>query len=192
MLEFGNLTIVEKTFTREPGAVRGQAYDGLKFRRYESNKGKKAAEEEGKAFVPFKEEEFIVSNKVWLALNLEEFALVQAKKDDKVFILVVEDQAEIEPVAKFCRRSETKDGSLSKKGRKFNNEFLMNDLISVGVLDKEKLGNQYLALADVTKEITGLPSVVKSVHLVEIDKNVDETADTEETAVNGDEATKGF
>ena len=45
MLEFGKLEIVEKTFTREPGAVRGQAYEGIKFRRYESNKGKKAAEE---------------------------------------------------------------------------------------------------------------------------------------------------
>lgn len=44
MLQFGDLEVVEKTFTREGGAVRTQAYNGIKFRRYESEKGKKAAE----------------------------------------------------------------------------------------------------------------------------------------------------
>jgi len=180
MLEFGKLEIVEKTFTREPGAVRGQAYEGLKFRRYESTKGKKAAEEAGEAWTPFVEEQFIISNKAFAALNLEENALTEAKNGNNVFLLVVEDQEEVEPAAKFCRRSQTKDGKLSKKGKMFSNEFLTKHLVENSILDAEKQGNQYLSLTDVSKEVTGVPSHVKAVYLIEVDSKVDASSDTEE------------
>lgn len=183
MLEFGKLEIVEKTFTREPGAVRGQAYEGIKFRRYESTKGKKAAEEVGEAWTPFIEEQFVISNKAFAQLNLEENALVQAKQGNQVFLLVVDDQEAVEPAAKFARRSTNKDGSLAKKGKMFSNEFLMNDLIAVGALNKDGKGNQYLSITDVTKEVAGAPAVVHAIYLLDVDKSVDPTKDDEEAVV---------
>lgn len=193
MLKFGELKIVEKTFTREPGGVRGQAYDGIKFRRYDSAKGKKAAEEAGEAWEPFVEENFNISNKAWGQMGLEEFALIQAVDEGKVFILVVEDQDAVEPKAKFCRRSISKKGELVKKGKMFSNEFLMSALVEVNVLDKEKKGNQYLALTDVTKEIADLPEQVKAVFYLVVDDSVDASQDTEETdTVAVEEAVKGF
>lgn len=188
MLEFGKLEIVEKTFTREPGAVRGQAYEGIKFRRYESTKGKKAAEEAGEAWTPFIEEQFVISNKAFAQLNLEENALVQAKQGNQVFLLVVDDQEAVEPAAKFARRSTNKDGSLAKKGKMFSNEFLMNDLIAVGALNKDGKGNQYLSITDVTKEVAGAPAVVHAIYLLDVDKSVDPAKDNEEETVASDVA----
>lgn len=194
MLKFGELKIVEKTFTREPGGVRGQAYDGIKFRRYDSTKGKKAAEDAGEKWEPFIEENFIISNKAWAQMGLEEFALIQAVDEGKVFLLVAEDQDEVEPKAKFCRRSISKKGELVKKGKMFSNEFLMSALVEAGVLDKEKKGNQYLALTDVTKEIADRPDQIKAIFYLVVDESVDATQDNEEeeTAPVAEDAAKGF
>jgi hypothetical protein len=193
MLKFGELKIVEKTFTREPGGVRGQAYDGIKFRRYDSAKGKKAAEEAGETWTPFVEENFIVSNKAWAQMSLEEFALIQAVDEDKVFILVVDDQDQVEPKAKFCRRSVSKDGKLVKKGKMFSNEFLTSALVEANILDKEKKGNQYLTITDVTKEVADRPDQVRAIFYLVVDESVDATQDTEEQeTASVEEAVKGF
>jgi hypothetical protein len=188
MINFGELEVVEKTFTREGGAVRTQAYNGIKFRRYESTKGKKAAEEAGEAFTPFVEEQFVISNKAWEQLGLENYALTQVKNGNQVMLLVLEDQDAVKPHAKFMRRSYSKsDNAPQKKGKMFSNEFLAGDLISAGILDSSKHGNQYLALQDVTSQVSGLPSHVKAVYNIIPDTTVSAEADAMETAASENE-----
>jgi hypothetical protein len=174
MLEFGNLEIVEKTFTREGSGPRGQAYDGIKFRRYTTNK--KGAE--GSII-----ESFVISNELWNKLNLDTYALTQAKADGKVLLIVLEDQDEVKPHAKFMRRSyKGTNREPLGKGKTFNNDFLTDDLISIGVLDKETHENQYLALEDVTEVYgAGRPAHVKGIYSVVQDTTVDKEQDTEDT-----------
>jgi hypothetical protein len=172
MVDFGSLEIVDKTFTREGGAVRTQSYNGIKFRRYESKKGAKDAAEEGKEFTPFIEEQFIVSKAAWEALGLEELALAQAKGG---LLLVLADQDEVKPVAKFLRKSfSKKDGVAQKKGKMFFNEFLVSDLIEAGALKADVKGNQFLKLVDVTAEVSGLPSHVSGVYKLVVDDTISE------------------
>lgn len=173
-INFGELELVEKTFTREGGAVRTQNYNGIKFRRYQSTKGKKAAEEAGIAFTPFTEEQFVISNKAWEALNLDENALAQVKHGSNVLLLVLEDQDQVKPHAKFCRKQINKDGSASKKGKMFSNEFLAADLVAAGVLNAEGIGNQFIGLEDVTSSIQGMPAHVKGVYKLVPDTSVSE------------------
>lgn len=182
MLEFGKLEIVEKTFTREAGAVRTQAYNGIKFRRSESNKGKKAAIETGVDFVPSLSEQFFLSNAAFAKLGIIEFALTEAKIGNQVLLMVLEDKDDLNPPAKFCRQSVNKDKTLAKKGKMFSNEFLMKDLEAVGVLKAGELGNQYLALTEVTAEISGLPTHIKAVYNVTVDTTVDADSDDEDQA----------
>jgi len=181
MVDFGSLEIVEKTFTREGGAVRVQNFKGIKFRRYESKKGAKDAAEEGKAFTPFVEEQFVVSKAAWDALNLEENALAQVKGG---LLLVLADQDEVKPHAKFLRKSFTKaDGVAQKKGKMFFNEFLTADLIESGALKAEVLGNQFLKLEDVTSSVSGLPSHVSGVYKLVVDDSISEEDAKAEDAV---------
>ena len=170
MLEFGSLEIVEKTFTRTAGAVRGQNYTGLKFRRATSNKNE----------VEAIDEKFTFSNEAFEKLNLDNLALTQAKINGQVLLLVLEDIEGAVPPAKFVKQSVKKDGTPQKKGKFFNNDFLVSDLVSVGVLKPEVHGNQYLALTDVTAEITGLPAHIKAVYAISIDTTVDASKDVEE------------
>jgi hypothetical protein len=184
MIKFGDLEVVEKTFTREGGAVRTQAYTGIKFRRYESEKGKKAAQEEGKEFVPFMEEQFVISNKAWEQLGLEENALLQTKKGNQVILLSLADSDNVKPAPKFLRRSFAKvDGAPQKKGKMFSNEFLTADLVSAGVIDATKLGNQYIALQDVTSQVADLPSHVKGAYML-VDESIDAAAAEEEASAD--------
>lgn len=177
MLEFGNLEIVEKTFTRENVSPRGQAYDGIKFRRFESSKGRKAAEEAGEEFTPQIETQFIISNSAFEKLNLTEYAITEAKIDGKVLLLVVEDQDEVAPVAKFLRQSYVKKtGEKSKKGKMFSNPIMEEHLTQVGVLSQDK-GNQYLSLTPV--ELSGAPAVVKAAYEIGVDTSVDASKDDE-------------
>lgn len=186
MIQFGELEVVEKTFTREPGAVRTQAYNGLKFRRYASTKGKKEADEAGKPFTPFVEETFYISNAAYAEMNLEVNALTQTiAKDGSVILLVVEDQDATGVPAKFMRRSFSKaDGTPAKKGKMFSNEFLSEPLVKGGVLDGEKHGNQYIALQKV--DIAGAPEQVKAAYLLVKDNSVNESDDAEETSTTTD------
>jgi len=178
MIQFGNLNVVEKTFSRKDVAPRGQAYEGIKFRRYDS---KKAGEESV-------QEVFVIADKAFEKLNLETLALAQANFDGKVFLLVVEDQDEVEPIAKFMRRSKKRDGTLQKKGKMFNNTFLKDALIEAGILDGTTRENQYLSLSNVTAEVAGLPSHVSAVYQIEKDATVNAADDTEDsTSTTSDE-----
>lgn len=182
MLEFGKLEIVEKTFTREGGAVRTQAYNGIKFRRSESNKGKKAAVEANEDFKPSIQEQFFLSNAAFAKLGILEYALTEAKIGDKVLLMVLEDKDDLNPPAKFCRQSTNKDNTLAKKGKMFSNEFLSKDLESIGVLKADQLGNQYLALTDVTAEVSGAPAHIKAIYNVTVDTSVNAEEDDEDAA----------
>lgn len=182
MIQFGDLEVVEKTFTREGGAVRTQTYNGLKFRRYASKKGEKEALEAGKTFAPFIDESFHISNAAYAQLDLENNALTQTiTKDGQVILLAVEDQDEKGVKAKFMRRSFSKaDNSPSKKGKMFSNEFLSAPLVANGVLDGTAHGNQYIALQAV--EIAGLPAEVKGAYLLVKDTTVSAEDDATESA----------
>lgn len=183
--QFGDLQVVEKTFTREAGAVRTQAYNGIKFRRYTTKKGEKEALEAGKVFVPFVEETFYISNAAYALLNLEENALTQTiAPDGSVILLAVTDNDEQGVKPKFMRRSFSKaDGTPAKKGKMFSNEFLSEPLVKSGVLDGVVHGNQYLSLQAV--DIAGAPAEVKGAYMLVKDVSVSEEADAEETAAEG-------
>lgn len=178
-MEFGKLELVEKTFTREVNNPRGQDYSGIKFRRYVSKK----AGNEGNL-----EEEFTISDKLFDALQLKTYALAQANDTEgqRALLLVVEDQDEVKPVAKFMKQQTKKDGSKPEKGRKFNNEFVVEACVNYGVLDEKSTENQYLALVDVGSEFPDKPSVVKGIFKFikdeSVDKQKDEDEDTKEAA----------
>lgn len=175
-MEFGKLELVEKTFVREVNNPRGQDYEGVKFRRFTSNKKGK----EGQI-----EEEFTISDKLFDSLNLGSLALAQANTPQDVLLLVVDDQEEVKPVAKFMRQSKKKDGTLQAKGKKFSNSFLVDGLVERGILDEKTQDNQYLALVDVTGEFPDKPSVVHNVYKIVKDDSVDASQDTEEEVAQG-------
>ena len=180
MLDFGKVELVEKTFTREAGIPRGQAFNGIKFRRFESTKGKEKVEKEGGKFEPFTEEQFVISNKAFAQLELETYALAEAKANGTSYLLVVEDQDKVAPIAKFMRQSMSKkEGKVYAKGKFFSNSILAQNLVENGVLDASKHGNQYLALTDVTAQMSNLPEQVKAVYSVAVDTSVDESKDVE-------------
>lgn len=168
MLEFGKLEVVEKTFTRKDVSPRGQSYVGIKFRRYDSKN----------AVTPGLKELFVISDKAFESLNLKNYALAEAKYGNDVYLLVVEDQDKVKPEAKFMRQSNKKDGTVLEKGTIFNNVFMKDDLIAVGVLDATTHENQYLALEETPT--ADLPSVVKAVYKIVKDTSVDASADQED------------
>ena len=180
MLEFGKLEIVEKTFVRENSSPRGQAYNGIKYRRFESTKGKKEAEEAGEPFTPFIDENFTISNNLWDKLKLDTYALTQANTDDAVLLLVVEDQDEKAPVAKFLRQSTKKDGTVQKKGKFFSNVFLSEALVAKGVLKADGLENQYLTIgANLKDSFAGVPDHVQGIYQIVVDTTVNAEEDKE-------------
>jgi hypothetical protein len=123
MLDFGNISVVEKTFTRTGGVSRKQAYNGIKFRRTASKKGG----------VEGIDTFFVVSNHLFEKLGLATNALTQiALPDGSVGLIVVEDQDKLEPVAKFMRQSKKTDGTFQKKGKTINNDILRDALIAAG------------------------------------------------------------
>lgn len=182
MLEFGKLNIEEKTFTRKESKPHGQAYDGIKFRKYKSEKNK----------VEETRDKFIISDKAFDKLNLETLALAQASFGGQVYLLVVEDQDKVKPEATMVRVRSKQDGTKLKKGKTFTSEFLVEELIKASILVGDHLGNQYLSLTDVTSEVTELPEVVKQIFTVAIDTTVNAEDDKEETEVSESAATENF
>ena len=154
-IQFGNIEIVEKTFTRTGGIVRVQQYHGFKYRRALS---KRKGDEEDTV-----REIFVVSNTAYNQMNLDTLALTHAKHGDNVLLLVLEDQDNLKPPAKIMKRKMSKEGEPLKKGKSFSNEFLSKDLEDIGVLTPGQMGNQYIAIVDVTQSIGGLPEHVKAV-----------------------------
>jgi hypothetical protein len=180
-MDFGKLELVEKTFTREVNNPRGQDYSGIKFRRFVSNKKGK----EGQL-----EETFTISDKLFDDLQLSQYALAQANDHEgkRVLLMVVEDQDEVKPVAKFLRQQVKKDGSKPAKGKMFSNEFVTEGLINYNVLDEKTQDNQYLALEDVGSEFSDMPSVVKGIFKIVKDESVDASTDQEEEATQQEAA----
>lgn len=172
-MEFGKLEIVDKTFSRVVNNPRGQNYNGIKFRRWVSDKEGKKGEIE---------EQFTISEKLFEALKLEDYALTQANTEQDVLILVVEDQDEVKPVAKFMRRSKKKDGTPQAKGRFISNTFLTEALVTRKVLDGETMENQYLDLVDVSGNFPDKPTQVKGIYRVVLDTTPIEEEKEEETA----------
>jgi len=174
--------MVDKTFVREKGGTRTQNYDGIKYRRWESEKGKKAAEEEGKEFTPFIEDQFIVSKKAFEKLNLTQYALTQFKTDKDVLLVVLKEVEGAKPEAKFLKQSYSKEGVAQNKSSFFSNVFLAEDLAAKGLIDKDKLGSQFLGLEDVTAEITDIPSHVVAIYKVVVDTTGSDDEEEEEVA----------
>jgi hypothetical protein len=166
-MDFGNLEIVKKTFVRKSGAVRGQEYKGIKFRRFKSKrKGK-----EGEIF-----EQFTISEHLWKALELDKYALAHANAPTgEVILLVVDDQDETKPVAKFCRKSIGKDGVAKEKGKSFGNPFIVEGLLKNGVLKPDTLDNQFLTVKNVADQFANPPSVVHAIVAIVPDDTVEES-----------------
>jgi len=179
-MQFGNLVLIEKTFTRENTNPRGQDYDGIKFRRGISKKEGKEGEIE---------ETFTISDKLFNSLQLSTYALSQANLPDNkgVLLMVVEDQDKVKPIAKIMRQQKQRaDGTTPVKGRIFSNEFVSQGLIDAEILDPKKIGNQFFALENLTEKFEDRPEHVKGIFQVV----VDETVDTSEEA-EGQENTEG-
>jgi|NOAtaT_7_FD_contig_41_5704649_length_931_multi_1_in_0_out_0_2 hypothetical protein len=161
MLDFGNISVVEKTFTRTGGVSRKQAYNGIKFRRTASKKGG----------VEGIDTFFVVSNHLFEKLGLATNALTQiALPDGSVGLIVVEDQDKLEPVAKFMRQSKKTDGTFQKKGKTINNDILRDALIAAGTLSADAMGSQFLTLESVAA--SNVPAHVKGVYKIVVDATV--------------------
>ena len=172
-MQFGNLVLIEKTFTRENTNPRGQDYDGIKFRRGISKKEGKEGEIE---------ETFTISDKLFDSLQLKTYALSQANLPDNagVLLMVVEDQDKVKPIAKIMRQQKQRaDGTTPVKGRIFSNEFVSQGLIDAGVLDPKKIGNQFLALENLTEKFDDRPDHVKGIFKVVFDDTVDTSGEDE-------------
>jgi hypothetical protein len=172
-MQFGNLVLIEKTFTRENTNPRGQDYDGIKFRRGISKKEGKEGDIE---------ETFTISDKLFNSLQLSTYALSQANipENGGVLLMVVEDQDKVKPIAKIMRQQKQRaDGTTPVKGRIFSNEFVSQGLIDAGILDPKKIGNQFFALENLTEKFEDRPEHVKGIFQVVIDETVDTSGEDE-------------
>jgi hypothetical protein len=171
-MEFGNFEIVTKTYNREPGIKRGQGFSGMKHRRFESTKAGEETEIK---------EEIIFSDKLFAHLKLDQYALLELKTPSDVLLVVLEDRDDVEPAPKFLRQSVNEDGSKPKKGKKFTNVILFNDLVEKKLLDADVLGNQYLQLEEVTASVKNVPAHVKGMYKIVKDDSVDNDEKEEST-----------
>jgi hypothetical protein len=180
MINFGNLEQVEKTFTRKSGkGERGQNWTGIKHRRFESSKGKKAAIAAGKEFVPFVGTEFTMATSTFKELGLNgTLGLRETKLPDGNIVLLVVEEAQ----AKFMKAKYRGDERLAKSS-KFNNTVMEADMIEAGLLSEDELVSTYFNL--VKQDIEGAPSYVKGGYLLEVSDSVsDDSSDEEEDEVD--------
>lgn len=174
-MQFGNLVLIEKTFTRESTNPRGQDYNGIKFRRNISKKEGKEGEIE---------ETFTISDKLFDSLQLSTYALSQANMPENkgVLLMVVEDQDKVRPIAKIMRQQKQRaDGTTPVKGRIFSNEFVSQGLVDCGILDPKKIGNQFLDLENLTEKFEDRPDHVKGIFKIVFDDTVDTTEEDDST-----------
>lgn len=168
-MEFGKLKVIEKTFNRVVTNPRGQDYEGIKFRRWISEKKVNAGD---------LEETLTFSDALFNSLDLKNYALAQVDLEPGVGLLVLDDQVDVEPIAKFMRQSKKQDGTVQKKGKTFYNEFLVEALKANGLIspyvegDESTLENQYLALENVTASFSDIPAQVKGVYKIVADDSV--------------------
>jgi len=180
-MEFGNLNIITQQFTRKVTNPKGQDYEGIKFRRWNAKKAIKD-EETGKETGDFEttiKETFTFSDKLFESLNLNTYACVHAVTSNGVFLLIVDDQDEVKPEAKFMRRSTKKTGEEQGKTGGFSHMFLVEDLTKANILKAGVNGNQYIKLEDAGSEFTGIPSVVHGIYKLDVDTSVEDDEEGE-------------
>lgn len=180
MIDFGQLSKVEKTYTKENVTPRGQAYEGIKFRRSESKAGK-AEGEEGEI-----DSKFTFSNKLWSALELDNHGFVEftdGQRDDKgavvkvekVFLALVADTHEDAKILKATKKGD-------KKSRAVRVQVLEQDLVQAGILDGTKMDNQYLTL-EKSDGFSNVPAHIKGIYAIVVDSSVNEAEVEEEEEV---------
>lgn len=183
MIDFGKLDQVKKTYEKESAGPRGQNYEGLKFRRSLSKAGKALAEKEGREFSPEVQEILVFSNKIAEKLDLAntgfiEFADGQRDEEgkltkvEKVFLAHLDDEHEDCKILKSTSKGEKKSLNV-KLGVMFGH------LVEAGILDGEKMGNQYLSLVK-EDEVQNLPDFIKGLYRVVVDTSVNEAEVEEE------------
>lgn len=152
MLVFNKENIRTQTYRKTGGGGKEQLFTGMKFRRAESNKGKKEALAAGETFTPSIASKFFCSDALWESLGLEEkgfYSYYDAPSNQTFLILTSDnDSAKI-----FSKSGRHKEGT--KKGRSFSNDILEEDLQRSGILVAGNLGNQFLQLEEV--DMSGVP-----------------------------------
>ncbi len=175
MLQFGKLNQVKTMYSREGGATREQSYNGIKFRKALSSKGKKKAEQEGKEFTPFVETTFYVSNALFNKLNLAENGFAVYDDEKGVYLALVSDTDEDCKIFRKARGD--------KKTPLFSAPNVEELLTKLGVLSTAE-GNQFLTLTEV--QVEELPANVKAVYQVVIDTTVTEEDKAAEAGVSSE------
>jgi hypothetical protein len=176
MLEFGNLTQVKKSYEKENVTPRGQAFDQIKFRRSNSEAGKEKAEKAGETFEAFIDEKFVFANKLVDTLKLEANGFIQFNDEVKdaegkvtgisaVYLVLVDDEHEACKILKSTKKGDNKSYTIKAP-------ILTADLVTAGLLDKDKIGSQFLGLEEAPSNNT--PEFVKAVYKVVVDANVKE------------------
>lgn len=176
MIDFGKLEKVEKTYSREGLATRKQAYNGIKFRRWNA-KGK---DDEGNPTFVLKEG-FTFSDNLIEKLNLNSNGFVQyldGERDNQgklvkatdVYLVLLDDKHEECRILKNPK-GETKSMSITAS-------ILQKDMIDAGLLDATTLDNQYFTVEETSS--TNAPSWVKGVYKIVKDTAVNKAEDTEE------------
>lgn len=158
MLVFNADNVRQKNFRRTDSGSR-PSFEGIKFRKATSNKGKAKAEEEGREFIPIIDSKFYISESVWEDLGLASRALKPYFDGDqnKAFLLLT-DEENGTIVTKTGRHA---DGQ--KKGKSFSHSIFEEDLVRVGHIDPNVIDeNQYLTLTEV-QEVEGAPDYVQKV-----------------------------
>lgn len=175
MLDFGNLEKVEKTFTRATGSPKGQNWDGIKFRRFLSNKGSKAAREAGEEFQPFVESKFTISEKAFNELNLSENGLIEYrdKNTGKVYLILTDEEN-----AQFMKGRKSKDGTPTNKTKDFTNTVMEGHLVDAGIISADEQKSFFLSLNK--EDAEGAPSYVKGVYELAVDADGSDDSDEDQ------------
>lgn len=172
MISFGKLNQVNKTYVKTNVTARGQNYEGIKFRRALSEAGKDEAEKEGKEFKAFLEEKFVFSNKLSEKLKLTENGFIEFTdgprdaegnllKVEQVYMVLVNDEHDGCKILKSTSKG-------AKKSLSIKAPVLTADLIEAGLLDKDKVGNQYLTLVEEERP-SDTPEFVIALYKVVVD-----------------------
>ena len=192
MINFGQLNKVNRTYTREGGAVRTQEYTGLKFRRAITDNAKKKAEAAGVA--PEADAQFYISNALFNKLEIgEKNGLIQFDRPDGtgVMLAVV---SETHPDCKIFKSN----ARGAKKSKMFYAPVLTEALTKAGVLNADFLGNQYLQLkpvtdvAEVPDFIVGLYDVVMDTDVAAKESGADDEQDEQEAHADAKNAGEDF
>lgn len=135
-MDFSQFTAGKTANTRSAGSAKVQAFKGIKLRRTEAKKDKKISSR------------FIVATELWRALKLDssEFGLRHFVAKDKKSVLlglVSKDDAKI-----------LKGTESGTKGKVFTSDVVEQTLVAQGVLEANKMGNQFITVTKVGENVT--------------------------------------